>query len=240
MYPSFDLFGEKIYFYPLIMGMIWALSYQLSKELIKKNEIEIKYFNVYFISTFLISWLGAKTIFLLTLEEEVTSTLISSPDFWFGGGLVFYGGAIFGILYTIIYASIFTHKLSQFTFLIPILTLGHSLGRIGCLLAGCCYGKACDLPWAIHLHGEFRHPVQIYESLCLFLLSIYLFKRYLSKKSVILQYVFAYSIIRFILEFFRGDKIRGTYFYDISTSQIISLFLISISVFLILGSKAKK
>lgn len=78
------------------------------------------------------------------------------------GGFVFYGGAGLATLSAAVYAR--RHQLNFLEwadFFSPILALGYSLGRIGCFLAGCCYGKSCSLPWAI---AE-RHPTAIYSSL---------------------------------------------------------------------------
>ena len=58
--------------------------------------------------------------------------------------------------------------------LAPSIALGAFFGRLGCFMNGCCYGRACDLPWAIRFpetnptHGQPVHPTQIYEALALF------------------------------------------------------------------------
>lgn len=227
MFPDFHLLGETIFVYPLILGAIYACSFQLSKYLIQQSKMDLAYFNYYFIVTSLCMWAGAKALFLITLDHEISKKIISSSNFWLGGGLVFYGGAIGAVISTWIYTKVFKLKISKFAFLLPILALGHSAGRVACFMAGCCYGTACDLPWAIYLHGVSRHPVQLYESVCLLILGIILLRRYFRNKSVLAVYFIGYAFIRFILEFFRGDKIRGLYFDLLSTSQIISLIILA-------------
>lgn len=225
MLPYFYIGSEAIFTYPLILGIIWALSFNFSKKLINLKKVTIPHFNIFYFGVFLNAWLGAKFLFLITLEASIVERAISSTNFWLGGGFVFFGGLLFGLTFTIMYSLKYKVPLDQFSFAIPVLTFGHGLGRVACFLAGCCYGTHCDLPWAIDLHGKFRHPVQLYEALSLFILSIILFKRYKRGQSIIIEYIFSYSALRFTLEFFRGDMIRGVSAIGLSTSQIISIGL---------------
>jgi phosphatidylglycerol:prolipoprotein diacylglycerol transferase len=100
------------------------------------------------------------------------------------------------------------------------LALGHGFGRIGCFTAGCCYGRACGMPWGVSFHSEyahnltgipiysFLHPTQLYESglnfLNFFILFIIL-KRKSFDGQVFSLYVINYSILRYFVEFYRGD-----------------------------------
>ena len=157
--------------------------------------------------------------------------------FW-QGGFVFYGGFILAL----ISAATYTHlkKISFFEwadFFAPLLALAHAFGRIGCLLAGCCYGIKCDLPWAI----AGRHPTPLYlflgESL------IYFFLLYYEKQTqrkwpnthglVFIKWVLLHSILRFYTEYFRDD-FRGSSLHLgslglWSISQVISFILIIFS-----------
>jgi phosphatidylglycerol---prolipoprotein diacylglyceryl transferase len=225
MLPTFTLLSYQIYTYPLILGIIWACSYHLAKALLVKNSSLFKYFNFYFSGVFLSSWGGAKILFLLTVSDELALRAISATSFWFGGGFVFFGGLIGGSIFSIWFGIRYQLPLFRFSFLIPIIALGHGIGRVGCFLAGCCYGQVCELPWSIHMHGQFRHPVQLYEAILLGTLAWYFYKQYLNKKSIVLEYIFLYSLLRFVIEFFRGDKIRGNVYGLMSTSQGISLCL---------------
>ena len=102
----------------------------------------------------------------------------------------------------------------------PALALGHGFGRIGCFMAGCCYGKECALPWGATFHSEYAHsltgiplnetlhPVQLYESVLNFLNFLVLFTLLRRKKydgQVFPFYIINYSVIRYFTEFFRGD-----------------------------------
>ena len=123
----------------------------------------------------------------------------------------------------------------------PGIALGQAIGRLGCLSAGCCYGKPTTLPWGITFTSRYAfdnvgvplntplHPTQLYESVGTFLLFVYLMWR-LGRKhftgQIILEYLFIYAGLRFMIEFFRDDE-RGFVLHGLlSTSQFIGLLTI--------------
>lgn len=114
------------------------------------------------------------------------------------------------------------------------LALGQAMGRWGCFFAGCCYGKPTDLPWgmvfpAVPLcaNGTAIHPWPIYESLAdlaIFGLLMWLFSRRRFPGQVFLTYVIFYATARGLLEFLRGDVVRGLYLNGtVSLSQIVAV-----------------
>lgn len=226
------------------MGLAWGIAYQLSRSLMLKYRQSLKNFNLLFIGTFISAWVGAKIFFLIHSAGGEFSYYMGAGKFWLGGGFVFYGGLVFGAIFVIILTKIF--KLFEYKYLhltLPGLAIGHGVGRIGCLLAGCCYGTVCKLPWSLYVHGDFRHPVQLYEAVSLFVLGFILFKLIRLKKPasfIIGSYFISYTVIRFVLEFFRGDKIRGVYFFGLSTSQVISIILVIIVLGALATGKLKK
>ena len=172
--------------------------------------------------TIVCSWAGAKVFFLLFSMGENKWAHILSLNFWWGGGFVFYGGFIGGAAYLLVYnAFIRRGNLYDFAFFLPVLTLGHALGRVGCFFGGCCHGRVCSVGWCL------RHPVQLYEAVFLLVLT-WILRRVVRKgesAQVLLSvYLCSYGMGRFILEFFRGDTIRGIY-GGFSTSQYVSVFL---------------
>lgn len=231
MLPYFKIGHFVIYTYSIILGFLIGFAFYFGKYLLALHKRKFESYNLFYLGLVLSSWIGAKVFFLLNVNTEILNKALVSQSFWLGGGFVFYGGLIFGLIYTIAYGLKKHFYYRKFEFLVPDIVLCHAIGRLGCFLAGCCYGSHCELPWAINLHGQLRHPVQIYESILLFVLSIWLFKRYKQKQTIFLEYLLSYGVIRFILEFFRGDEIRGVYLFGLSTSQIISLIVI-----IILGS----
>ena len=131
------------------------------------------------------------------------------------GGLVYYGGLIGGTLAGIFY--LHWKKLPLWKMadvLAPSIALGCVFGRIGCLMNGCCYGRACSLPWAIHFpaghetQGNPVHPTEIYDSLLnlgFYFFLAWLFRRRKFDGQVFAVYLIGYAILRSFVEYFRGD-----------------------------------
>lgn len=132
------------------------------------------------------------------------------------GGLVFYGGLIGAVIAGVI--GIRRRGLPLWRTadaLTPGLALGHVFGRLGCLLNGCCFGRTCTLPWAIHFpdshetHGAGLHPTQVYEALLNLALCAALVwwhdRRRRFDGQVFALYLLAYAVIRSVCEVFRGD-----------------------------------
>ena len=207
----FSLGDLHFYSYPLFMGIAWGIGFHFSRSL-----IEIKNFNLFFWGSFISSWIGAKAFFLLTSPSYLTY-----PSFWFGGGFVFYGGIIGGLIYFLLFWYFNQDiKLKNLGILSVPICISQGIGRLGCFLAGCCFGKDSTLPWAVHL----RHPVQLYEALGLFILGYLLWKS--RKNNLFAGYFIGYGVLRFSLEFLRGDEIRGITRVGLSYSQIVSIVLI--------------
>lgn len=159
------------------------------------------------------------------------------------GGLVFYGGFFLAAALVVLYAR--RHKLSMIAVLdvmAPALAIGHAIARIGCFLQGCCYGAATECALGVHFPlesgiggGEAVHPVQLYESAANLALGIVLFVlvRKARRGVALSAYIVGYGILRFLLEFLRGDAERGVW-GTFSTSQIVCLVLIPLGVLLLL------
>lgn len=134
------------------------------------------------------------------------------------GGLVWYGGFISAILASIVYI-----RKTRLNFwdgadlFVPYIALAQALGRIGCFLNGCCYGKD-------------GIPAQIYSSIALFaifvILRIWQDKRHFESE-IFLGYCVLYSLKRFLMEFLRGDN--PVILYGLTMSQIISVFVFFLS-----------
>ncbi|MBC7396436.1 MAG: prolipoprotein diacylglyceryl transferase [Bdellovibrionales bacterium] len=196
-------------------------------------------------------FLGARILFVITRFDYFLANPMDIIKVW-EGGLVFFGGLIAATAYAFYYFR--KHRLNiwrMLDVLSPGLVIAHAFGRIGCLSAGCCYGKPTDVPWAIKLNSDLvddslknvpLHPTQIYEALALFILYFGLLHIFRTKKfdgQVGLTYFMLYPIIRSLIEIFRGDTIRGFVIDGIlSTSQFISILVfIGASMMLIIRLK---
>ncbi len=131
------------------------------------------------------------------------------------GGLVYYGGFIGASIACIVYAQ--WKKLPMWKLgdiMAPSIALGSAIGRIGCLLNGCCYGRVCNLPWAIHFPPGNQtypygvHPTEIYDALLnmtLYVTLAWLYRRKKFDGQVFAVYLIGYAVFRSIGEVFRGD-----------------------------------
>jgi phosphatidylglycerol---prolipoprotein diacylglyceryl transferase len=152
------------------------------------------------------------------------------------GGLVYYGGLIGASLAIIIYARVRRIRLWQLAdVLAPSIPLGYVFGRIGCLMNGCCYGRACEAPWGINYPPNMQiqgpvHPTQIYDallSLGLFLFLAWLYRRKKFDGQVFAAYLVCYAFTRSFVEYFRGDYGSAHLFAGVITpAQLISIAIL--------------
>ena len=186
--------------------------------------------------------LGARTLFVITYWREEFATQPWWEIFMVQhGGLVYYGGLLGASLAGIIYLRVRKMPLWKVAdILAPSIALGYVFGRIGCLMNGCCYGRACDLPWAIrfpvghstHPVGEPAlavHPTQIYDSLLnlgLYLALAWLYRRKQFDGQVFAAYLMGYAVTRSLVEMFRGD-----YSAEHLHSGLTPAHLVSIGIF---------
>lgn len=183
---------------------------------------------------------GAKLLYIITsygIGRAFNEILAGNLNAITSGGQVFYGGLIAGAAGAFLGAAVAREKVFEYCgILVPCVPIGHLFGRIGCFMAGCCYGVPYDgvfsvtFPAAGVLHGVF--PIQLFEALInlgIFFYLIYFAKRNTVKYGVLFSYLMLYAVSRFILEFFRGDLIRG-FAVGLSTSQWISIVLFAVSL----------
>lgn len=166
-------------------------------------------------------------------------------------GMTFYGGLIGGV---VVFVGLFfalrrifikdEPALTRFFELANIaacsIVIAHAIGRIGCLMAGCCHGLPTDSPLGIYMEyaGEKVLPVQLYESLFLFALFAFLLWRVFAGKKFNLEiYMTVYGVWRFFIEYLRGDERGGTFIPFLSPSQLTALLLIVGGVLLFLAER---
>lgn len=194
---------------------------------------------------------GARILYVFINFNDYRDNLLDIFKIW-NGGLVFFGGFIGGALGAIMFLRIKKMDIWKTAdVLAPGLALGHSVGRFGCLFAGCCYGKSCTLPIALTFTNPDSlaplntplHPTQLYmiaSNFVLFLILLAIQRRKRFNGMVFLSYIMLYSLFRSIIEFFRGD-FRGNFFFDfLSLSQGIGLLISCIAlVFMIIKLRSR-
>lgn len=188
------------------------------------------------------SIVGARIIYVTTYwKQEFADQPFSEVFMVQHGGLVYYGGLLGAFVASVAY--LWWKKLAIWEvadILAPSIALGSVFGRIGCLLNGCCYGRACDLPWGIRFpsghetQGAKVHPTQIYDALLNLLLYIglaWLFRRKKFNGQIFALYLIGYAICRSVVECFRGDyppdHIHAGY---ITSAQLLSAPILAAGV----------
>jgi phosphatidylglycerol---prolipoprotein diacylglyceryl transferase len=161
---------------------------------------------------------GARTLYVVSYwHESFAGKGLGEIFAVWNGGLVYYGGLIGATLASSLY--LWRQKLPFWKVadaVAPSIALGSMFGRIGCLLNGCCYGRACDLPWAIRFPPGNAlnaptypvHPTEIYDSLLnlgLYAALAWLYRRKKFDGQVLAVYLVAYALLRSFVEMFRGD-----------------------------------
>jgi phosphatidylglycerol:prolipoprotein diacylglycerol transferase len=248
MHPVlFEIAGVTLYSYGffIALGAIAGVIY-MARQGKKDVGLTFDQANSLFLSIFIAALVGGKVF----LFFEDPSFYIASPRrLLTGTGFVFYGSFLFAIPTMLWFFR--WHKLDPYKMLdvMAITTcLVHLFGRIGCFMAGCCYGKPTDFTLGVvftdprcfaNPKNTPLHATQLYEAT--FILAVMVFLFYLRDRKVFygqlfLTYLLLYAGGRFILEYFRGDIARGFVIQDyLSHSQFIAvcIFVIVLVVYLI-------
>ena len=226
----------------IVLGVIFI--YHFLKSRVKKYGISGEELSNIIFYTFIAAFIGGKLFYYL---QEPTK-YIADPSRMMknmGSGFVFYGSLIFAIP-TIVYmlkrkSVPIREFLDILAFVGPII---HSFGRLGCFLAGCCYG----LPWEDGPGVVFRNPLtkarpmdiplyptQLFDiavNVGILIVLIYIAKKKRFQGQLFLVYIMMYGVGRSIVELFRGDSERG-YILDLIThSQLIAVILIGMCLYL--------
>lgn len=234
---GFNIFGIPPYFFCAGVGLVVAVCLNIILVASKRYCLQ-EYMEVLLIS--IISMLVFAKLFgclsgvyrAIGVDEAITFDTIKNT------GIVFYGG-LFGLLvgyYRGLNSKLITvkdpHAIDVLAVSIPLF---HAIARVGCFLAGCCHGIESDIfsiSYTIMDNGIVntanRIPVQLIEAAFNVGIFIYLFvlirKDDWKNKNLLLRYVVIYSCGRFLLEFIRGDTVRGI-IHGISFSQVISIIV---------------
>ena len=188
---------------------------------------------------------GSRLFYVAVNYELFLSNPLDVFKIW-TGGLVFYGGFIAALFTAFIYLKM--HKMPVWLtadIAAPSLAIGHFLGRLGCFSAGCCFGRECDLPWAVTFtHPETLapigipiHPTQLYSSISNLIIFFFLWffrKRTKFHGQLFWIYVLLYGITRSFIETFRGDFRGNPVFELLSVSQTIGISMSVIAVIMLI------
>ena len=228
MHPILFRFGPiTIYSYGLMVALGFIAATLLAARTAPKIGISRDRINTLSLVILISGIIGARVFYILLNLKDFLSDpveIFMIPH----GGLVFYGGMIFSFLSALAYLKISKMPVLDTADLIaPYIALGHSIGRIGCLLNGCCFGKPAVVFFGIMSRdGVIRYPTQIYSCALLVLLYMFLraclqFRKF--KGQVLFSYLILYPAGRFFIEFLRGDN--PVIIFGFTFSQLVSLGL---------------
>lgn len=239
-----DILGRKIPTYGLLIAAGVILANLIALYFIKKNQHDVWDFFTIEAYVLLGAFVGAKLLYLLVSWQTIDWTRILELEYFnqiMQGGFVFYGGLIGGLLMAL--GAGRWHRIDavmyirHYIFLIPFI---HGFGRIGCFLAGCCYGRPYEGVGSVVFpegslapSGVPLFPVQLLEAVILLGISILLLwvrgKR--DALYTVEVYLGLYGVARFGLEYLRYDEARG-HLGGLSTSQWISVGIVLVALFL--------
>lgn len=235
MHPILLEIGSlKLYTYGLFLALGFVTAVWFTQRNARFYGISDQTVSDLFFTVLVAAIVGARLLYVGINFEAYQGDFTGIFRVW-EGGLVFFGGfiaAFLAALWFLKFRNLPVWKTADI--IAPGLALGHSVGRLGCFFAGCCYGRTCDLPIAIRFtHPQslapldtLLHPTQLYmvgTNLIIFLVLLAIQRRKRFEGMVFLSYVMLYSGFRAVVEFFRGD-FRGAFFFDfLSLSQGIGL-----------------
>ncbi len=194
---------------------------------------------------------GARFVYVVTYWKENFAHEPLTEIFMIRhGGIVFYGGFIGASLAGILFAwrkHLPVWRLADI--LAPSIALGSSIGRWGCLMNGCCYGKPTTLPWGIQFpvghetYPNYVHPTEIYDSflnLALYGFLAWLYRRKKFDGQVFAAYMIGYALLRSFVEIFRGDYTPVHYLGPLTPGQLMSIGIIIVGIILLFVLSRRK
>jgi phosphatidylglycerol:prolipoprotein diacylglycerol transferase len=254
MHPIlFEVGGWPVYSYGVLLAAAYLAALQLAVVRARRQGIDgtkIMDLGIYLIIAALV---GAKAMLIAIDFRYFVSQPREILSLVRAGG-VFYGGLIAALVVAIWLVRRYDLRLwTTADLFAPGIALGHVIGRFGCLLAGCCYGRPTSVPWAITFTnpaaaanvgtplGVPLHPTQLYDAGAELLILIVLLLterrgRQFSGRTFWL-YVLLYGISRFIIEFYRGDD-RGV-ILGVSTSQFVSLIAVPVAIAMLIRLRSR-
>jgi phosphatidylglycerol:prolipoprotein diacylglycerol transferase len=249
MHPIlFEIGSWPVYSYGVLLALAYLAVLQLAVVRARRAGLDaarVMDLGIYLIIAALV---GAK-LMLIAIDFDYFRARPAELLSLVRAGGVFYGGLILAVLVGLVLVRRYRLPVwSTGDMYAPGIALGHVVGRFGCLLAGCCYGRPTDMPWGITFTspvaaanvgtplGAALHPTQIYDAGAELLILVFLlvFERRgrTFPGRTFWLYMLLYAISRFIVEIYRGDE-RGM-ILGVSTSQFVSLLVAPIAIVMLL------
>jgi phosphatidylglycerol:prolipoprotein diacylglycerol transferase len=254
MHPILFRIGDwPVYSYGVLLALAYLVALQLAVARARRQGADgtkVMDLGIYLIIAALI---GAKLMLIVVDFKYFAANPREILSLVRAGG-VFYGGLLAALGAAIVLVRRYQLRLwATADWFAPGIALGHVVGRLGCLMAGCCYGKPTDVPWAITFNNPLAsanvgtplgvplHPTQLYDAgaelLILILLLVTERRGRTFEGRTFWLYMLLYGISRFVIEFYRGDD-RGMVL-GVSTSQFVSIIVVPMAIAMLLRLRAR-
>jgi phosphatidylglycerol:prolipoprotein diacylglycerol transferase len=245
MYPIlFEIGDWPVYAYGVLLAVAYLVALQLAVYRARQRGLDgtkIMDLGIYLIIAALV---GAKLMLVVVDFKYFVRQPAELLSLVRAGG-VFYGGLIAALVVALWLVRRYGFSIwTAADLFAPGIALGHVIGRLGCLLAGCCYGRPTSMPWGITFSNPVSaanvgtplgiplHPTQLYDAgaelLILLILLVTERRGRAFPGRTFWLYMLLYGISRFVIEFYRGDD-RGM-MWGLSTSQIVSAVAVPVAL----------
>jgi len=243
MHPVICHIGRfTIYSYGLMMVIAFLAASYLCGQKGESINFNTEYLYNLLFFTFLIGVLGARIFYVIEHIQYYIKHPVEIVMLQYGG-LSWFGGLISGSLFAVIYIKLKKLVISEvFDLVAPFLAFGQAIGRIGCFLNGCCYGRHSEIGIYFPAHDAVLIPTQLYASF--FLIVIFIILRFIQDKphrrgAIFFTYLLLYSVQRFFIETLRADNPHILFGLTLFQLLCIAAFVIS-CLWFIFGAKNKK
>ena len=234
MYPYFSIGNASIHAWTLCLNLSYIVAI-----------LCVVYFRP---KEFALSWsqmLGAGILFAIAgvfgarllglLINHINYPTSSMETMISKAGMAYLGAPLLGFISLWIFSAVtMTSFLKNADYAAPFIMLSRAIGRIGCLLNGCCYGIHCNLPWAVTIYSRpgMRHPTQIYASIAALAIFITMFIQYKRlrqyKGATFFSVIMLYGFMRFFNEFLRADSFSVFGILKLSNLVMLLIFVIGL------------
>lgn len=254
MHPIlFEIGGWPVYSYGVLLALAYLVALQLAVARARRRGLDgakVMDLGIYLIIAALV---GAKVMLVIVDFRYFVDQPRELLSLARAGG-VFYGGLVGALVTAIVLVRRYHLRIwSTADLFAPGIALGHVIGRMGCLFAGCCYGRPTNVPWAITFTNPLAasnvgtplgiplHPTQIYDAAAELVILIVLLMSERRGRTfegrTFWLYMLLYGVSRFVIEFYRGDD-RGTVL-GVSTSQFVSIVVVPLAIAMLLRLRAR-
>lgn len=254
MHPIlFEIGNWPVYSYGVLLALAYLAGLQLAVVRARHRQVDpakVMDLGIYLIIAALI---GAKLMLVAVDFDYFRSQPRELLSLVRAGG-VFYGGLLAALAVGLWLVRRYQlHAWTVADLIAPGIALGHVIGRLGCLLAGCCYGRPTDAPWGMTFTnpaaaenvgtplGVPLHPTQLYDAGAELLIMAFLLLTERRGRPfpgrTFWLYMLLYAISRYVVEIYRGDE-RGM-ILGLSTSQFVSLLIVPLSIVMLLRLRAR-